>query len=277
MLQLREGFGILLYGLGSKRSVIEQFRKDQLHDKHYHVVVNGFLPHLSIKEILSSISTLLTDRPISCCDPLDFCQQLQSSLACNLESSQLFFLLINSIDGPCLRTDKAQTVLSLLAKIPNFRIVASIDHINAPLSWDQRKADCFNWLWYDTTNYDVYEEETSYENSLLVQGGESSAFASVKHVLSSVTPNAISIFILLCQHQFKHLKDPTCTGLSFHALYRICRERFLVNTDATLRAQLTEFRDHKLIQYKKGADGMEMLSVKLSTSVLRQLIDEFQL
>jgi origin recognition complex subunit 2 len=191
MLQLREGFGILLYGLGSKRSVIEQFRKDQLHDKHYHVVVNGFLPHLSIKEILSSISTLLTDRPISCCDPLDFCQQLQSSLACNLESSQLFFLLINSIDGPCLRTDKAQTVLSLLAKIPNFRIVASIDHINAPLSWDQRKADCFNWLWYDTTNYDVYEEETSYENSLLVQGGESSAFASVKHVLSSVTPNAM--------------------------------------------------------------------------------------
>ena len=40
-------------------------------------------------------------------------------------------------------------------------------------------------------------------------------------------------------------------GLSFHALYRSCREQFLVNTDATLRAQLTEFRDHKLIRYKK--------------------------
>ncbi len=41
------------------------------------------------------------------------------------------------------------------------------------------------------------------------------------------------------------------TGMSFHDCYTKCREAFLVNSDATLRAQLTEFRDHKLIRSKK--------------------------
>lgn len=41
------------------------------------------------------------------------------------------------------------------------------------------------------------------------------------------------------------------TGLSFQDFYQQCREAFLVNSDLTLRAQLTEFRDHKLIRTKK--------------------------
>ena len=41
------------------------------------------------------------------------------------------------------------------------------------------------------------------------------------------------------------------SGMSFHDLYIRCRESFLVNSDQTLRAQLVEFRDHKLIRAKK--------------------------
>lgn len=40
-------------------------------------------------------------------------------------------------------------------------------------------------------------------------------------------------------------------GLSFQDFYQQCREAFLVNSDLTLRAQLTEFRDHKLIRTKR--------------------------
>ena len=39
--------------------------------------------------------------------------------------------------------------------------------------------------------------------------------------------------------------------MSFHDMYQRCRESFLVNSDQTLRAQLIEFRDHKLIKSKK--------------------------
>lgn len=41
------------------------------------------------------------------------------------------------------------------------------------------------------------------------------------------------------------------TGLSFPDLYQKCRESFLVSSDLTLHAQLTEFHDHKLIRMKK--------------------------
>lgn len=40
-------------------------------------------------------------------------------------------------------------------------------------------------------------------------------------------------------------------GLSFQDFYQRCREAFLVNSDLTLRTQLTEFRDHKLIRTRK--------------------------
>ena len=44
------------------------------------------------------------------------------------------YLVIHNIDGPMLRPEKTQAVLSLLAQIRGFHILASIDHINAPLS-----------------------------------------------------------------------------------------------------------------------------------------------
>lgn len=50
----------------------------------------------------------------------------------------------------------------------------------------------------------------------------------------------------LCSHLL--LNSP---GLCFQDFYQQCREAFLVNSDLTLRAQLTEFRDHKLIRTKK--------------------------
>ena len=43
------------------------------------------------------------------------------------------YLLIHNIDGYNLRNHNAQDVLSRLANILNVHLVASIDHINAPL------------------------------------------------------------------------------------------------------------------------------------------------
>lgn len=42
-------------------------------------------------------------------------------------------LIIHNIDGIMLRSNKAQNILASLAAIPNIHVVASVDHINAPL------------------------------------------------------------------------------------------------------------------------------------------------
>lgn len=43
------------------------------------------------------------------------------------------YLLIHNIDGLMLRGEKTQSALGQLATLPNLHLVASLDHINAPL------------------------------------------------------------------------------------------------------------------------------------------------
>ena len=47
---LRNGFNVLLYGLGSKKVLLDQFRSSKL-SQHLQVVVNGFFPSLTIKNV----------------------------------------------------------------------------------------------------------------------------------------------------------------------------------------------------------------------------------
>ena len=78
--------------------------------------------------------------------------------------------------------------------------------------WDQSKASRFNWLWYDVTTYDAYTEETSYENSLMVQQSGTLALSSLTHVMRSLPLNARGIFLLLVQHQLDNKDNPNFMG-----------------------------------------------------------------
>ena len=65
-------------------------------------------------------------------------------------------------------------------------------------------------------------------------------------------------------------------GLSFGDFYRRCRDDFLVNSDLTLRAQLTEFHDHKLVITRKSAtagDGVEYLAIPLAKETLKEFLE----
>ena len=44
------------------------------------------------------------------------------------------FIIIHNLDGPMLQSNKSQDVLSRLAQMDHIHLVASMDHINAPLS-----------------------------------------------------------------------------------------------------------------------------------------------
>ena len=41
-------------------------------------------------------------------------------------------------------------VLAELASLENVRVIATVDHINSPLLWDEYRAQLFNWLWYES-------------------------------------------------------------------------------------------------------------------------------
>ncbi|KFP02511.1 Origin recognition complex subunit 2, partial [Calypte anna] len=271
MLQLRLGFNIVLYGLGSKRDLLEKFRASVLLDV-VHLVVNGYFPSITVKSILNSITEEVLDYGGSFRSPLD---QLEFIIRKFKEDSSLeLYVLIHNLDSQMLRGERSQQILAQLSSLPSIYLIASIDHINAPLMWDQAKLSLFNWLWYETTTFIPYVEETSYENSLLVQQSGSLALSSLTHVLRSLTPNARGIFRLLAQYQLENKDNPSYPGLSFQDFYRQCREAFLVNSELTLRAQLTEFRDHKLIRTKRGADGVECLLIPVDDSTLTDFLEK---
>ncbi|CAJ1071611.1 origin recognition complex subunit 2 isoform X1 [Xyrichtys novacula] len=270
MLQLQLGFSVLVYGLGSKRSLLEDFRASHL-AQEIHLVVNGFFPSITLKSILNALTCEVLEHQGSFRTPTDQIQYIAQTFKDRPDLH--VYLLIHNIDGPMLRGEKTQSALGYLASLPNLHLVASLDHINAPLVWDQFQQSQFNWLWWECVTFQHYTEETSYENSLLVQQTGALALSSLTHVLRSLTPNARGIFKLLVNFQLENKDNPSYTGLSFQDFYQRCREAFLVNSDLTLRTQLTEFRDHKLIRTRKGVDGVEYLLVAVDTSTLMDFLE----
>uniref|UniRef100_A0A8C9A0H7 Origin recognition complex subunit 2 n=1 Tax=Prolemur simus TaxID=1328070 RepID=A0A8C9A0H7_PROSS len=271
MLQLHLGFNVVLYGLGSKRDLLERFRTTMLQDS-IHVVINGFFPGISVKSVLNSITEEVLNYMGTFRSVLD---QLDWIINKFKEDSSLeLFLVIHNLDSQMLRGDKSQQIIGQLSSLHNIYLIASIDHLNAPLMWDHAKQSLYNWLWYETTTYSPYTEETSYENSLLVKQSGSLPLSSLTHVLRSLTPNARGIFRLLIKYQLDNQDNPSYIGLSFQDFYQQCREAFLVNSDLTLRAQLTEFRDHKLIRTKKGTDGVEYLLIPVDSETLTDFLEK---
>lgn len=267
LLLLSRGFSVVLYGLGSKRPVLERFRLDRLSD-HMHMVVNGFFPNLTARALLRALVTevLEADCIANSQSLLEFvCSRFQSGSRLRL------FLLVASLDGPALRSEKMQQLLCRLAKCPQVHLIGSVDHVNAPLIWNQNMMASLNATWFDASTFAPYAEETSYENSLLVQNTGALALSSLRHVFQSLTTNARGVFLLLAKEQVAHASDSAYDGMSVSGLYRRCRDRFLVSSMVALRCQLTEFRDHKLVASRRAADGSEHLLVQLE----RQLLQEF--
>jgi len=264
---LHRGYSVVCYGLGSKKSLLHDFHENLLLEKDC-VVVNGFFPSLSIKQILGTITEDILEIEGNFSSTSEHVEEIFSCLTTDI------YLLIHNIDGPTLRTSKVQTVLATLASHPLVHLVCSIDHINAPLIWDQQCLSKLNLIWFDCTTFLPYLEEAGGADSLMVRKTGQLALASLGSVWASLTPNAKKIYIIIINYQIENMEESdNYPGFSFMELYRMCRAEFLVASDLALRAQLTEFRDHKLVKSKKGNDGGEYLTIPLDKPTLSTFLE----
>lgn len=266
---LSEGFNILLYGVGSKRDLLMSFIKEI---NEPCIVVNGFFPSLSIQEVISSIVDDLLKINISTIENLETVDYIKDTFSRH-QNSRLF-LVVHNIDGIMLRNDKSQEILSLLSSAPNIHLIASIDHINSALMWDQNMLSLFNFSWWDATTFEPYVNETAFESSLLIQQSGQLAFSALQNVFRSLTNNAKSIFLLIADYQKENRKDSHYNGMPFKHLYRLCRESLLVSSDSALRSQLTEFLDHKMVKSHRGTDGSELLTIPIEATILDEFVKQ---
>ena len=149
---LHRGYSIVCYGLGSKKSLLHKFHEEYLLEKDT-VVVNGFFPSLTLKQILQTISEDIMEIEGNFSSTADHIEEILANLSSDL------YLLIHNIDGPMLRNTKTQTAISKLVASPKVHLLCSIDHINAPLIWDQQCLARLNLLWFDSTTFLPYLEE----------------------------------------------------------------------------------------------------------------------
>ncbi|XP_023343930.1 origin recognition complex subunit 2-like [Eurytemora carolleeae] len=264
---LHRGYSIVTYGLGSKKYLIHDFQQELLTDDDC-VVVNGFFPSLTLKSILTSISEDILEIDSTFSSNPEHVDAILSGVENDL------YLLIHNIDGSMLRNEKTQSVLADLASHPKIHLVCSIDHINAPLIWDQLKLARFNFIWFDATTFLPYTDEAAGE-SMMVKASGGLQLASITHVLAALTPNAKRIFLVLAKYQIEH-QEAHYPGIAFMELYSRCRNEFLVSSDLELKAQLTEFRDHKLVGSRRGGDGAEYLKIPIDKTALASYIENIE-
>lgn len=272
--QLSCGFGLLMYGFGSKKKLLEDFASTELRDGAA-VVVNGYLSNVNIKHVVHTVvnavwearkkgkpsNKVKQDAPASSNSLVDLLEFLTDD-----DDSTHIYVVVHNIDGPGLRDDDVQQTLASLASCKHVRLVASIDNINAPILWDKHMArNQFKWLWLHTPTYATYKVEGTCVPLLLTAGAATKSARSAILVLRSLTPNAQSVFRVLGEFQISHPDDQ---GLPLNRLYTACREQFLVSSEVTLRAHLTEFKDHELVKFRRGVDGQDCIYVPDRKSVV---------
>jgi origin recognition complex subunit 2 len=140
--------------------------------------------------------------------------------------------------------------------------------------WNNTKLSNYNFIWFDVTSFLPYADETAFENNFMINSSGALELSSLRSVFQSLTSNARGIYLLLVKYQLKNESNPIYQGMAFKDLYTGCREAFLVSSDIALRAQLTEFLDHKLAKMKRNIDGAENITIPIKSSLLEKFLNE---
>ena len=111
MSHIHRGYSIVCYGLGSKKSLLHKFHEKYLEDEDT-VVVNGFFPSLTLKQILSTISEDIMEIEGNFSSTAYHIEEILANLSSHL------YLIIHNIDGPMLRNTKTQSAMWSLAPQP---------------------------------------------------------------------------------------------------------------------------------------------------------------
>ena len=268
---LHAGFSLLVYGFGSKKLMLEHFAKTCCLDGGV-AVVNGYNPELKLRQMLATCCAALSPTAA----PTDFRGRTPAALLAHIAAAagagRRLYLVLNNADGSALRTGDAVAALATLASTPGVHLVASADHVNFPLLWPKRAAARLNWAWEHAPTYAPYLHETAALPQLLAARGEARLTRGAATVLRILTPNARAIFRVLADEALAH---PEEHGLPFSRLYTLCREQFLVASEATLRMHLTEYYDHGIVKYEKRK-GTEVLTLPFSADDIQQILDDIE-
>jgi origin recognition complex subunit 2 len=246
LLELEQGFNLLFYGYGSKRALLNRFATEVCSKRGHVVVLNGSQPKVSIKDLLTAIAATPVIQKFAESTDVAAGNSNESQLArihacfSSLDVKPLF-LLIHNIDSPNFRSPKVKSQLAALASHTRIHLIASIDHVNAPLLWTSTECSTrkrenndeesvgyhvpgFSWLWHDLTTMAPYDFElahadrSSYAGASangrtgrgpagLTTGNTVMSESAARHILASVTQKAKKMFKFMATKQLAVMEE----------------------------------------------------------------------
>lgn len=313
LLQLQHGFNLLLHGAGSKRGVLNAFAEYASKTwKPHVVVVNAFSPGFSIKDLLAAVERVPGVLSLPLAQRGQDAQILRIQKFCNTAdpSARPICLVIHSVDLPALKSSKFRACLSSLCSIRGMHVLASVDNIASPMIWSleeafSRKPDVgegilsrsCTWLWHDVTTLKSYDFELHHADrtSLSHHGARATAGdmagnpraalmteVAARHILVSVTDKAKKLFALLGGRQIDLMDEVSSPqaleqlACEYSTLFGLARENFIATNDTSLRALMSEFKDHGLIISSVQTNGSEAVWIPLRKSALSNVIADLK-
>ncbi|KAM3719812.1 Origin recognition complex subunit [Dirofilaria immitis] len=268
---LAAGFNLIIFGLGSKRKLLQNFCEKKLQDYTY-IVVDGFQPAINSHIIFQCLEKNLSLQVVVMSkNQLEYASAIGRAIDKKKED---VVLVLHNIDGPGLRTTLEQWALAEFAKAKHTHIIATVDHINKSLLWAQKLLNAFNFLFINVNTMQAYKTEVyaGYSKLLGLNLKDSRYMhtqASLDVVWMSLTNNSRSLLHLISNYYYRKKKP-----VEFFELYRLARDEFLVSTDTALRQHLNEYSDHRLITRKHHSDGNEYISMIVEKKTMVDFMKE---
>lgn len=214
--ELEEGFNICLYGYGSKRALAMEFAThiyQQAEKAPKIVVVNGYTPGLTARDILTTIASVVLPKNVKLpVQPTAVLDLLLSTLSERPPPSPIT-LIIHSLDHQNLRKPATQHLIARLASHRSISLLATCDTPNFPLLWDITLTRQLHFLYHDATTFQPYIVEIDVVeevNALLGRSGRRlGGKDGVGYVLKSLPENARNLFRILVAEQLALMDGET--------------------------------------------------------------------
>ncbi|XP_074598086.1 origin recognition complex subunit 2 [Brevipalpus obovatus] len=308
--RLNSGDNIILCGVGSKRELLERFVKTKLKNKNT-IHIQGYKKDYGYLEFVKTIQAALdvgkTEESI-----LEGAKVLEDNWYLAIHSIDRLFCnhsktksLINRlIQGSSKKFHLIGTVDHINASL----LWSTQEHHKQSLVWIETNT------WQEYRVETVFHPLSILEAlGYGKRDKQQLTLLGITHVYDSLTPNAQKIFHLILNfykdrpaldkgkgrkvvkkgrntatareqedsdsdsemenQSIEEKEESQC--LTFTALFEAAREEFFVPNESTLRCQLVEFKDHKLVRIRT-VDGTEHVELLIKPKMIPKLIQELQ-
>lgn len=309
---LTENFSVILYGLGSKKNLLDAFKDRWLADEKF-LKIYGYFLELNLKVILIKLGKLFDLNSINEADFYDEAANLDTDI----------YLIVHSIDVLFKTDPKIKSFLiNLYVKCNGkLHIVATVDHINAALMFDLIDEEKLNLVCFETPTYESFQLERAYSTNskknkkgLLNLDEQTLTINGIMNVYKSLPENSKQVLMLIFKEwienkelrtlakKTKNKNDDDTNGLAYARVLLKCRQQFLVSSGKwrivfcfdlcenslikitmfllfklapAFKQQLVEFTDHNLMRNVK-IGGSECIVVQIEDHIITRFINEIE-